>query len=429
MQRIVIRGAAVRGRPAGGTTVVVEDRHIARIGRAGEAIESRPGDWELEADGRLVVPGGVDAHTHLATGALLRLAGLPGTFPGSVTELRSGFREPLEERLGPAELEALTAAGALAALRAGVTCAVDLSSGAAGGEAEALAAVARGVSTVGLRAALARALHPRRLGPGAEAVRAFAASVAGSSILRGLPGLDGLDGAELASLTELEETASRLGLHASISEDESDLAHAYGTACLRPVQLLGSAGLLGSRTIVAHGSALVSAEATLLGRTGSALVVTPRATLFWGGGFPSLEPLAVHDVPIALGTNGLYPDLAGEAVALAMLLRRAHGGRPPGDLLGHVVWPAGAEIATRLFGDRVGLLEEGALADVVVLDWRPPFPLPDAPEGDLALLWAGAPAAWAIVDGQVRLREGRLLAADEAEIAARAREAAARVLA
>jgi hypothetical protein len=64
----------------------------------------------------------------------------------------------------------------------------------------------------------------------------------------------------------------------------------------------------------------------------------------------------------------------------------------------------------------------------VILDWRPSAPLPDVPEGDLALLWAGAPAAWVIVDGAVRLREGRLLGGDEAEIAARAREGAAELL-
>ena len=44
------------------------------------------------------------------------------------------------------------------------------------------------------------------------------------------------------------------------------------------------------------------------------------------------------------------------------------------------------------------------------------------------MLWAGASAAWAIVDGQVRLREGSLLGGDEAQIAALAHEAAARVL-
>ncbi len=426
--RIVIRGAVLAGKPAGSATLVIEGRHITRIVRSGEEVEARPGDWDVEADGRLVLAGGVDAHTHLGVGALLRFASLPERSVASVSDLRSGFRTPLEDRLEPGDIEALTAAGALAALRAGVTCALDLCRGAPGRESEVLHAASRGVSLVGLRAAVAYAIDLARPAPGVKAVDAFAASVSGSPVLRGMPGLDGLAVASHETLAPLFEPVSRLGFHASIGEDEADLAHAYATASLRPLQVLGSAGLLGPRTLVAHGGMLGSVESTMLSRTGGWLAVTPRAALLWGSHFPSLELLAVHDAAVALGTDGLYPDLAGEALALSMLLRRAHAGRPPGDLLGHVVWPTGADLATRLFGERLGVLEEGALADVVVLDWRPPFPLAEAPEGDLALLWAGAPAAWAIVDGHVRLREGQLLGADEAAIAARARQAAGRVL-
>jgi hypothetical protein len=90
-----------------------------------------------------------------------------------------------------------------------------------------------------------------------------------------------------------------------------------------------------------------------------------------------------------------------------------------------VAWPAAARLASTFFGEPIGVLERGALADLVVLEWRPTVPLPDVAEGDLALLWAGAPAAWAIVDGEVRLREGRLLGQDERAIAEAAREAAA----
>ena len=107
-----------------------------------------------------------------------------------------------------------------------------------------------------------------------------------------------------------------------------------------------------------------------------------------------------------------------------MLRHAQRSASAAGGLVGRVAWPAAARLASEWFGEALGRLEAGALADVVVLDWRPAVPLPDLPEGDLALLWAGAPAAWVIVDGEVRLSEGRVLGADEAEIAARAREAA-----
>ena len=432
--RLVIQDALLAGEPTrAGVTVIVEGRRIARVAGAGERVEPRPGDWQIDAAGRLLVPGGVDAHAHLAAGALLRLAGLPARFPGSVPELRARVRAPLEDRLDPEALEALTAAGALAALKAGVTCVLDLTRSAPGREEEALPAVARGAGRAGIRAALAYGANDlggeRRGLAGARASAAFAEQVRTEPLLRGMAGLDGLAATGPETLAALAGPARLHGLHASVAEDDADLADTYSRSSLRPVQLLGSSGLLGPRTVVGHGSTLGSEEATLLMHTESWVAVTPRSASFWGSTAAPVETLAAHEVQLALGTDGLFPDVAGEAVALAMQLRR--GGRqgpPPAELLGRVVWPGGGALVSHLFGELVGAVEEGALADLVLLDWRPSVPLPDAPGGDAALLWAGAPAAWAIIDGHVRLREGSLLGGDEAEIAACACEAARRVL-
>ena len=44
-------------------------------------VAPEPGDWEIDAAGRLLVPGQVDAHTHLALGALHGLfKPVPGKF-------------------------------------------------------------------------------------------------------------------------------------------------------------------------------------------------------------------------------------------------------------------------------------------------------------------------------------------------------------
>jgi cytosine/adenosine deaminase-related metal-dependent hydrolase len=432
--RLVIQDALLAGEPTrAGVTVVVEGRRIARVAGAGEPVELRPGDWEIDAAGRLLVPGGVDAHAHLAVGPLLRLAGLPARFPGSVPELRARVRAPLEDRLDPEALEALSAAGALAALKAGVTCVLDLARGAPGREEEALPAVARGTSRAGIRAVLAYGANDlggaHRGLAGVRASAAFAESAKEGRLLRGMAGLDGLATTGPETLAALAGPTRAYGLHASVAEDDADLAHTYAGSFLRPVQFLGSSALLGPRTVLAHGSTIGSEEATLLMHTESWVAVTPRSASFWGAAAAPVETLAAREVQLALGTDGLFPGVADEVVALAMQLRR--GGRrgpPPAELLGRVIWPGGGALASRLFGELMGTVEAGAIADLVILDWRPALPLPEAPEGDAAMLWAGAAAAWVIVDGQVRLREGSLLGGDEAEIAARAHEAATRVL-
>lgn len=432
--RLVIRGAVLAGDPPRfDATVVVEGTRVTNVAPAGETVEPLPGDWTIQADGRLLVPGSVDAHTHLAVGPLLRFAGLPERFPGSMRGLRMGFRKPLEDRLDPAAQEALAAAGALAALRAGVTCVLALERGEPGEELESLVATERAVRRAGLRAILAYGasdLGGSRRGLAAvRAAQEFGMAHRQDPLVRGMAGLDGLHATTGETLEALAEPTANLGLHASIGEDNSDLERSWALDGKLPVALLEAKGLLGPRTLVAHGSTTGSDEASLLRRADSALVATPQAAAWWGVGMPPFEILAAHEVPVALGTDGIFPGPAGEAVALTThLRRRGSAPPPPPELLGHVVWPTAASIASQLFGDRLGTVEAGALADLALIEWRPSGTLPQGTDGDVAILWAGAPASWVIVGGEVRLREGVPLGVDSAEVAALAREAAKRAL-
>jgi cytosine/adenosine deaminase-related metal-dependent hydrolase len=426
--RIVIRNGIVP--PSGaGATVVVEGRRISEVAPPGRRVEGRPGDWDVDAAGRLVVAGMIDAHAHLALGALQRLVGLPGRPPPTVSDLRAGFRLRVERRATSERIAPLARAGALAALRAGVTCAFDHLRAAPGSAAEALEAVAGACAAVGLRAVLA---YGARGAGGPDEVRASAAFAdrhAADARLRGAIGIAGLFDTSDETLAAAGALASRAGVHACLGEDESDLAHAFARFGRRPIEVLAAHDLLGPRAVIAHGGTTVHAEAVLLADAAAALAVTPRAAMFFGAALPPLLDFASVGVPIAFGTDGLFPDVAGEALHAATMIRHAQrSASAAGGLVGRVAWPAAARLASEWFGEPLGRIEAGALADVVVLDWRPAVPLPDVPAGDLALLWAGAPAAWVIVDGEVRLREGRLLGGDEAETAAHAREAARALL-
>ncbi|MCX5731414.1 MAG: amidohydrolase family protein [Deltaproteobacteria bacterium] len=433
--RLVIRRARlVRDPPAENATVVVLGDRIVRVALGGEAVLAEPGDWEIDAAGRLLVPGGVDAHTHLTMGQLLRFAGLPARYPGSPKALRQGFRRPVEDRLGPAEVEALATAAALAALRAGTTTVLGLERAAPGTELETLLAAERAVGRVGIRAVLAHGASDLggadRGRASVQAALAFAAPRAGDPMVRGMAGLDGLHATTRQTLEALAEPASRFGLHAAIGEDGADLERAWALDRKWPVQLLHDAGLLGSRTVLAHMSTLSTPEADAIRTADAVLVAAPRASRFWGVQPMSLGLAAGVEAPVALGTDGLFPDLAGEALELAAHLRvRRSASPPPSEFLADSVWPTGAALAGQLLGVRLGVIEAGAAADLAILEWRPTGVVPEGRGGDAAILWAGAPAAWVVVAGQVRLREGIPPGVDEAEISARAVEAARQALA
>jgi cytosine/adenosine deaminase-related metal-dependent hydrolase len=86
-------------------------------------------------------------------------------------------------------------------------------------------------------------------------------------------------------------------------------------------------------------------------------------------------------------------------------------------------------LASRLWGFPVGTLEEGAAADVILVDYDPPTPM-DASNalGHLLFGISQAPVDSTICGGRVLLRGGRLqLDLDERELLARARASAAGV--
>jgi cytosine/adenosine deaminase-related metal-dependent hydrolase len=433
--RLVIRRARlVRDPPASNATVAVVGDRIVRVALDGEGVPPEPGDWEIDAAGRLLVPGGVDAHTHLATGQLLRFAGLPARYPGSPKGLRQGFRRPVEERLGPDDVEALATSAALGALRAGTTTVLGLERAMPGAELETLLAAERAVRRVGIRAVLAHGASD--LGGGdrgrasAQAALAFAGPRAADPMVRGMAGLDGLHATTRETLQALAEPASRFGLHAALGEDGADLERAWGLDQKWPVQMLDDAGLLGARTVLAHMSTLSTPEAEAIRTADAVMVATLRASHFWGVSPLSLEIAAAVEAPVALGTDGLFADVGGEALELAARLRvRRSGSQPPAEFLADSVWPTGPTLAGQLLGVRLGVIEEGAAADLAILEWRPAAVVPEGRGGDAAVLWAGAPAAWVVVAGRVRLREGIPLGLDPEEISARAVEAARRALA
>lgn len=424
--RIVIRNAVVAG-PGPGTTVVLEGPRIAAVLPAGRSTEPRPSDWDVDADGRLVVPGVVDGHTRLALGALVRAAGF------RVSGVRGDSHAVVGRRLvlqaGPAELEPLARAGALASLKAGVTTVFDLSRG-TGDAGEAMEAVARGVAPVGVRARLSWAARgPRATAEVLEAA-AFVEGRAGHPTVRGGIGTASLSECSEEALEAMAPLARAHGLQASVGDDEADLGSVFARFMRRPVDILASRRLLGPRAVVARAGTMVHGEAELCAALGAYVAATPRSAMIWGAPMLPMLPFAALGVKILLGTDGLFPNLACEAIAAAMSQRQVDRGvGQAAAFVGRVAWPAASELASSTFGEPIGGIAEGAAADLVILDWRPIAPLPDGPDGDVVLVWAGAPAAWTIVRGEVRLREGRLLGGDEAEIAAKAREAAVRVLA
>jgi cytosine/adenosine deaminase-related metal-dependent hydrolase len=111
-QRLVFRRAALWEARGGAADVLVEDGRIAAISET--PLPVSPGNWDIEANGRLLVPGFVDTHTHLERRLARGLSGADGArgHPQLEEPLRGRFERALnhEDLVAAATLDLAEAA-------------------------------------------------------------------------------------------------------------------------------------------------------------------------------------------------------------------------------------------------------------------------------------------------------------------------------
>jgi cytosine/adenosine deaminase-related metal-dependent hydrolase len=206
------------------------------------------------------------------------------------------------------------------------------------------------------------------------------------------------------------------GVHIHLAEDSVD-ARKEGWPTL---EWLRQRHLVGPRSLFAHAVHVTDADAQRIIEAGAHVVHNPRSNLNNRVGYARPSRFGDH---LLLGTDGIGADMRAEAQA-AFLAAREFGDSI--DLVATL--ERNRAFAAFAFENGLGRLEDGAPADVVVLDYLPPTPLEG---GNFAgHLLFGLPCAavrHVLVDGELVIKDGVSTRVDEAELYARARTEAARL--
>jgi 5-methylthioadenosine/S-adenosylhomocysteine deaminase len=399
-------GLAVTGAVRDGAVVGLrcEEGTIAAIG---PEVEPRPGDETIDAAGAPLVPAFVNGHTHAA---MTLFRGYGGDLP-----LMRWLREkvwPVEARLDADDVYWGARLACLEMIRTGTARFWDMY--------WEPAATARAVEDAGLRATIAGPLFD--LDGKADETRA--------TVLADLEALAGRGeriGRAIAPhsiyavseglLRWVGEQAGERGLpiHVHLSETEDEVGDCLREHGVRPALYLDRLGLLGERTVLAHGVWLDREELELIAARGCTVVTNPVANmkLAVGGVFP--YPAARRaGVAVALGTDGAGSndslDLLADLKAFALIQRHAAADATA------VPAPEALAVATGARAPLLGAGEPltiGAPADFLLLRR-------DAHEigvGDLAanLVYAasGSVVDTTVVAGRALMRGGAVEGAEE----------------
>ena len=397
-------------------TLAVTDGRIAR--------DPAEDAERLDVTGCVVMPGLVCAHHHLYS-ALAR--GMPGppdpprTFP-QILE-RIWWR--LDRALDPETVHLSALLGAVEAARAGTTTIVDHHASPEAIEGS-LDLVALGIDEAGLRGVVCYEVSDRHCAPRGRAGIAENVRFLGENSRPRIRGLMGAHasftiGPETMEALVAEARRMRAPVHIHLAEDDSDERDALERYGMRTAHRLARAGALADGALVAHGVHLDESERQVLRESGAWLAHNPRSNMNNGVGY---APVARFGERVALGTDGLDGDMFAETRACYLKARDASSAIGPSFALDRL--RAGAAFAGRLFGaPLLGTLADDAPADLVVLEYRPPTPL-EAANFAAHLVFGMSTAAVrdVMVGGRWVVRNRRHELVDEADLAARCRQAA-----
>jgi putative selenium metabolism protein SsnA len=417
-----------------GVVVTLDPRDVERtdlriegdaIVERGPALAPVAGEEVLDLEGALVLPGLVNAHTHLYS-ALAR--GMPGPDerPRSFVEILEKVWWRLDRAHEEESVHVSGLVGAIEAARSGTTALFDHHASPSF-VTGSLATLRRALEQVGLRSVLCYETTDRNglagRDAGIEENRAFLAG-GPTALTRGVVGAH-------ASFTLSDESLERLAgvvrdanssLHVHVAEDRADVEDCGVRSGTGLVERFRRHGLLARRTLLVHGVHLSEPELRDAQASGAWLVHCPRSNMNNAVGHAP----TVAFRRAALGTDGLDEDLLAEARAAFLKMRDA--GRADAFAAAFEMLAGGHRLAAAFFGLPLGRLDAGAPADLVVLDYRPPTPLSaENLAGHLLFGLDRSHVRSTMVAGRFVLRDRRVTTVDEAAVLARARGVAGRL--
>jgi len=403
-----------------GNDVHVSDGRIVQDG----------GGERRDCSGCLIVPGNVCAHTHLYS-ALAR--GMPYTLepPENFLQILQRVWWRLDRALDEESVRASALVGGMEALLSGTTTLVDhhASPNAIDGSLDVIEDALR---TLGVRSILCYETSdrdgPERAQAGLRENRRFAERVRREKppLTRGLIGAHASFTLSDETLAACADTARELevGLHIHAAEDTIDerdsvVLHGIGVAAR-----LAHAGALNGRTLLAHGVHLDDHEIALVHAANASLAHNARSNMNNAVGRARLDVLGAR---VALGTDGIGSDMFEESRTAYFRLREDDPEAGPDWPLRHLT--EGARFVGAAFRERrLGRIQTGAPADLVVLDYAPPAPLnADSFPGHWVFGLGSRTVRDVMVAGEWVVLDRRLTRADEQELAAGARVQADRL--
>ncbi len=414
--------------------VAIEGTKIAAVGET-EAIKKQYGDAEfIDAKGGVIMPAFINTHEHIYS-AMARGLSIKGYNPNGFLDILDGQWWTIDRHLTLEQTKYSAVETLISCIRNGVTTVFDhhASFGQIGGSLFTIADVAK---ELGVRACLCYEISDRDgMDKARESVKENAEFIRyalkdDTDMIAGMMGMHAQftisdETMELAAANKPDE----VGYHIHVAEGIEDLHDCLKKYGKRIVDRLMDFNILGEKTLLGHCIYINPHEMDLIKDTNTMVVHNPESNMGNACGCPPTMELVHRGILTGLGTDGYTHDMI-ESYKVANVLHKHHlcdanaaWGEVP-----KMLFENNAAIANRYFKTPLGVLKEGAVGDVIVVDYNPPTQL-DASNinGHILFGMTGRDVVTTVANGRVLMKDREIKVIDVEEAMAKCREESAKL--
>lgn len=414
--------------------VAADGTKIVDAGSHEEVRAKYPDAEYIDAKGGVIMPAFINTHEHIYS-AFARGFSIKGYNPKGFLDILDGQWWTIDRHLTLEQVRYSAYETMLSCIRNGVTTIFDhhASFGAIEGSLFTIAEVAK---DTGVRSCLCYEISDR---DGMDKARASVKENADfinyalkddSDLLAGMMGMH----AQFTISDETMELAAAskpegVGYHIHVAEGIEDLHDCLKKYGKRIVDRLMDCNILGEKTLLGHCIYINPHEMELIRDTNTMVVHNPESNMGNACGCPPTMELVHRGILTGLGTDGYTHDMT-ESFKVANVLHKHHlcdanaaWGEVP-----KMLFENNAAIAGRYFKAPLGVLKEGAAADVIVVDYDPPTKLDESNiNGHILFGMTGRDVVTTVGNGKILMKDRRIQCVDAEEIMAKCREESAKL--
>ena len=411
--------------------VAMEGNTIIKVGTNDEVKKAYPEAEYIDAHGGVIMPALINVHEHIYS-TFARGLSINGYNPNGFLDILDGLWWTIDRNLTLEETRLSAMSTYIDSIKNGVTTVFDhhASFGSISGS---LFSIEEAAKECGVRSCLCYEVSDRDgMDKARESVMENASFIKhaladDSDMIAGMMGMHAQFTISDATMDLCAANKpSEVGYHIHVAEgieDLHDCLHKYGK---RIIDRLHDHEILGDKTLTAHCIYINKHEMELLRDTDTMVVHNPESNMGNACGCPPTMEIFHKGVLTGLGTDGYTQDML-ESYKVANVLHKHHlcdanaaWGEVP-----VMLFENNAKIANRYFKKPLGILKEGAAADVIISDYIPRTPM-NASNINSHILFGmcGRSVVTTVANGKVLMKDRILTTIDEEKVLSDCRQSA-----